>query len=182
MISTDKNFIFIDFDGTLVKTVSGYSFQTGIIDCQPIWSVWNSLKTWSQEKKAKNKEAYVMIVSNQGGIETKRGSSEFYLKAKFEYIKMALQEYLDKDMNNVKVNYIYCPSNDPKNPNRKPNPGMFSRSLVRFGIDPTNINKNECVMIGDASGIDNGTRKDFSNSDLMAARNYGIDYIDVADV
>lgn len=182
MIDPSKKFIFIDFDGTLVKTISGYTMQTGIVDSQPIWNTWNSLRDWAKARIDKKQEGYIMIVSNQGGIEARKGSSEHFLKSKFEYYKDGLQEYLDKKMTYIKTSYIYCPSNDKSNPNRKPNAGMLSRSLVRFGFDPATCNKAEMVMIGDASGINYGSRRDFSDSDAKAAMNFGIEYIDVASV
>ena len=68
---------------------------------------------------------------------------------------------------------IYCPSNDSTNPLRKPNIGMLKHMSDDWGVQ----NKQEMIMIGDASGKPG----DFSDSDKKCAENFGIDYIDVRD-
>lgn len=42
--------------------------------------------------------------------------------------------------------------------------------------------KESMVMCGDATGIHNETRDDFSDSDFRTARNFKIDYIDIDDI
>ena len=42
--------------------------------------------------------------------------------------------------------------------------------------------KESMVMCGDATGIHNENRDDFSDSDFRTARNFKIDYIDIDDI
>ena len=70
--------------------------------------------------------------------------------------------------------YLYCASNDKDNPYRKPNTGMLEKLYYNHNL---NYNKQEMIMIGDASGKPGN----FSDSDKKCAENFGIDYIDVRD-
>ena len=67
---------------------------------------------------------------------------------------------------------------------RKPNTGMLEKIFrtINSGLHFTksglkSIEKEECLMIGDASGKPG----QFSNSDLKTAEHFGIDYLDVED-
>lgn len=88
---------------------------------------------------------------------------------------MALREYIKK---NVMIDFIYCRSNDPNNQYRKPNTGMLSEIIKRYRCGLQGIPKSDMLMIGDASGRPG----DFSDSDLQAAINFGIEYLDVDDI
>ena len=55
------NIIFSDLDGTLIKTISGETFPQGIWDMQIRFEVLDKIKEAKPE--------YLLIVSNQGGIE-----------------------------------------------------------------------------------------------------------------
>ena len=66
----------------------------------------------------------------------------------------------------------YCASNDVNDWNRKPNPGMVEAFLNEYGLKPS-----ECLMIGDASGLEG----QFSDSDKKCAENAGIHYMDIAE-
>lgn len=50
---------------------------------------------------------------------------------------------------------------------------MLEQLYYQYKLD----SKDECIMIGDASGKSG----DFSDSDKKCAENFGIDYIDVRD-
>lgn len=175
MINSDKRIIFIDLDSTLIKTLSGKDFALCISDMTPIWKTWNALKEWAKIVNS----GYVFIVSNQGGIEKKTGPKENYLQAKFEFIKAALQEYLDRDCKKVLVDYTYCPYISKENYDRKPNPGMLEKMLQKYNL--TSTNKNEMIMIGDASGRDINPLA-FSDGDLKVAKNFNISYLDVNEL
>lgn len=69
----------------------------------------------------------------------------------------------------------YCSSTDKNNRFRKPNTGMLEFLLEETYTD---YNKDEMIMIGDASGKTN----QFSDSDLKTAQNFGIDYMDVDEL
>lgn len=62
---------------------------------------------------------------------------------------------------------------DKTNPYRKPNTAMLESLFTQWEVQ----SKEECIMIGDASGKPG----DFSDSDKKCAENFGIDYIDVRD-
>lgn len=53
---------------------------------------------------------------------------------------------------------------------------MLTRCLKHL-FRSDNLTKNDCLMIGDASGKEG----QFSDSDKKTAENFGIDYMDVKD-
>ena len=72
------NVIFSDLDGTLINTVSGETFPKGIWDMKFRYEVLDKIKEVKPE--------YLLIVSNQGGIE--RGfisQSDFSTKIELVY-------------------------------------------------------------------------------------------------
>ena len=157
------NVIFSDLDGTLIKTISGETFPKGIWDMQIRFEVLDKIKEVKPE--------YLLIVSNQGGIESGFvDADEFH--AKSEYITRAIREYCD-----CKCYTMYCETNDKSDPYRKPNVGMLERLLERYVGDDFDYIKSVSLMIGDASGKEG----QFSNSDKKTAENFGIDYMDVED-
>ena len=103
----DYKIIIADLDGTLIKTISGRTFPKGVWDMQLRFDVLDKIKEMSPK--------YVLIVSNQGGIE--RGFvDEYNFKAKAEYIGRAIAEYCL-----CECYCEYCQYNDKSNPYRKPN-------------------------------------------------------------
>ena len=155
--------IFSDLDGTLIKTISGEIFPKGIWDMQLRFEVLDKIK----EIKPK----YLMIVSNQGGIESRFiNQSDFSIK--LDYICLSISEYC-----NCQCHAMYCATNDKSGPCRKPNVGMLNYlTKLHIGDDLEQI-KSVSLMIGDASGKES----QFSNSDKKTAENFGIDYMDVED-
>lgn len=76
--------IFADLDRTLINTISGEIFPKGIWDMKIRFEVLDKIK----EIKPK----YLLIVSNQGGIE--RGLVDDHnFRAKLDYIARAIREY-----------------------------------------------------------------------------------------
>lgn len=53
---------------------------------------------------------------------------------------------------------------------------MMTR-IIKHLFRPDNLTKDDCLMIGDASGKEG----QFSDSDKKTAENFGIDYMDVED-
>ena len=155
--------IFSDLDGTLINTISGETFPKGIWDMQIRFEVLDKIK----EIKPK----YLLIVSNQGGIES-GFVNEYYFKSKSEYITRAIREYCD-----CECYAMYCETNDKLNPYRKPNTEMLYSLLKKYVGDDFDCIKQKSLMIGDASGKDG----QFSDSDKKTAENFGIDYMDVDD-
>ena len=101
------NVIFSDLDGTLIKTISGETFPKGIWDMKIRFEVIDKIKEIEPE--------YLLIVSNQGGIES--GFVDVYdFESKLEYIARAIREYCD-----CACYTAYCATNDKSDPYRKPN-------------------------------------------------------------
>ena len=160
-----KNYriIFADLDGTLIETISGETFPKGIWDMQIRFEVLDKIK----EIKPK----YLLIVSNQGGIESGFVNSHNF-RAKSEYIARAIREYCD-----CECYAMYCTTNDKTDLYRKPNVRMLEKLLESYVGDDFDYIKSVSLMIGDASGKEG----QFSDSDKKTAENFGIDYMDVDD-
>lgn len=149
--------VFADLDGTIITTKSGETFP---IDCND----WE-LKEGIAVSLRNYRPSHLFIVSNQGGMEYGYFSEEEWLE-KMRSIVTLLEVYLPDTV----IDYSWCPTNDKKDPMRKPNTGM----LEGFHHE-TGFRKRNALMIGDASGL-NGQ---FSDSDYKCARRFGIRYIDV---
>lgn len=174
MVAT-KRIIFIDLDGTLIRTISGGPFAKCIVDMQPVWKTWNLLKKWAEEVQG---EKYLFIVSNQGGIE-KGITRDLFMRSKFDFIVSGLREYMRAGQMDVTIDSRYCPSNDVNNPNRKPNIGMFSDLIKSYNLG--NVEKETMIMIGDACPKVMNPMS-FSSSDFDAANNFNIDYLDITQI
>lgn len=157
------NIIFSDLDGTLINTISGETFPKGIWDMKFRYEVLDKIKEVKPE--------YLLIVSNQGGIESGFVDADDF-RAKSEYIARAIREYCD-----CECYVFYCQTNDKSDPYRKPNTGMLEYLTERYVGDDFDYIKSVSLMIGDASGKEG----QFSDSDKKTAENFGIDYMDVDD-
>ena len=155
--------LFADLDGTLIETISGETFPKGIWDMQIKFDVLNAIKELNPE--------YILIVSNQGGIESGFVDAQNF-RAKSEYVARAVGEYC-----NCKCYAMYCETNDKLDPYRKPNTGMLERLMKSYIGDDFDYIKPKSLMIGDASGKEG----QFLDSDKKTAENFGIDYMDVND-
>ena len=161
-----KKVLFADLDGTLIDTISGNTFPKGIWDMQFKWDVIDAIKDYGFK--------CLVIITNQGGIEKGFVDEKHFVKGKMNYITKALEEYLG-----IPVEYQYCISDDKECEYRKPNTGMLKTACWKFLANRWNmvIDKNEMLMIGDASGKEG----QFSDSDKKTAENYGIGYMDIDD-
>ena len=162
--------LFADLDGTLIKTLSGETFPKGVWDMQFRFEVLDKIKDLKPE--------YICIVSNQGGIESEMVFEMNFID-KMRYIESSIREYTG-----IPTYSEYCATNSKESPMRKPNTGMLEKIFrtINSGLHFTksglkSIEKEECLMIGDASGKPG----QFSNSDLKTAENFGIDYLDVEE-
>ena len=158
-----KKIIFCDLDGTLIETISGETFPKGIWDMHIKFEVLDAIKKLNPE--------YILIVSNQGGIESGFVNAHNF-RAKSEYITRAIREYCG-----CECYAMYCETNDKLDQYRKPNVGMLESLLERYVGDDFDHIKQKSLMIGDASGKEG----QFSDSDKKTAENFGIDYMDVSD-
>lgn len=164
MTNKKYKYVFIDFDDTIVRTLTGNTFPKGVWDMQIQFRLLDAI--------SKVKPEYIFIVSNQGGIPTY--VTEEQIQIKMTYVCLAIESYIG---NNVKCHYTYCASMDKNDNNRKPNTGMLDTMCSAFKVSQCADNKKNMCMIGDASGKKN----QFSNSDFKCAKNFGIDYYDVED-
>ena len=159
----NKKILFADLDGTLIETISGETFPKGIWDMKLRFDVLDAIKKLNPQ--------YILIASNQGGIESGI-VNEFNFRTKLEYIVNTIWEYCDCECYGV-----YYSTNDKSNQWRKPNTKMLEDLLTYYvGYDFEGI-KPKSLMIGDASGKEG----QFSDSDKKTAENFGIDYMDVDD-
>lgn len=162
----NKKVLFIDLDGTLIKTISGKTFPEDITDFRVQLPVLDKII----EKLPNLKKFF--IVTNQGGLKSDFAKYDF--RAKLYAIEDICCEYLDNRFtNSIGSDAQYCSSMDKTNPYRKPNTAMLESLFTQWEVQ----SKDECIMIGDASGKPG----DFSDSDKKCAENFGIDYIDVRD-
>ena len=155
--------IFSDLYGTLINTISGETFPKGIWDMKISFDVLDAIKKLNPQ--------YILIVSNQGGIESGFVDAHDF-KIKSEYIARSIREYCGCECYG-----IYCETNDKSDPYRKPNTKMLEDLLEKYVGDDFDFIKQKSIMIGDASGKEG----QFSDSDKKTAENFGIDYMDVYD-
>lgn len=168
----NKKVIFFDLDGTLINTVSGKTFPEDVTDFRINKTILDNIKDLPKLK-------FVFVVSNQAGIPQYQSRKDF--EVKFNCILDFIKGYINnKEIGKeVFVKGLYCTAKGFNSKNRKPNTGMLERCLK----DWKNLQKEEMMMVGDASGIHNDKgRDDFSDSDLRCARNFNIDYMDVDDL
>ena len=159
----NKKVIFCDLDGTLIETISGETFPKGIWDMRIKLDVLDAIKKLNPE--------YVLIVSNQGGIESGFVDAKKF-NAKLVYIVKAIGEYCG-----CECCAMYCDTNNKSDPYRKPNTKMLETLLEDYVGDDFDFIKQKSLMIGDASGKEG----QFSDSDKKTAENFEIDYMDVND-
>ena len=158
-----KTVIFCDLDGTLIDTISGETFPKGIWDMRIKFDVLDAIKKLQPD--------YILIVSNQGGIES--GFVNAYdFQSKSEYIGRAIREYCG-----CECYCEYCETNNKQDYYRKPNIGMLNLLIETYVGDDFDYIKSKSLMIGDASGKEG----QFSDTDKKTAENFGIDYLDVDD-
>lgn len=159
----NKNILFCDLDGTLIETISGETFPKGIWDMRIKLDVLDAIKKLNPE--------YVLIVSNQGGIENGFVDAQKF-SIKLFYIVELINEYCG-----CECYAMYCDTNNKSDPYRKPNTKMLENLLEDYVGDDVEYIKQKSLMIGDASGKEG----QFSDSDKKTAENFGIDYMDVDD-
>lgn len=129
MIQLNKA-LFLDLDGTIIKTKSGEKFPTKIEDWEFISNVLPAIKRYSE------KGYLIIIVSNQGGVELGFVTNDF-ISTRFNIIRKEIEDYIRAD-----VNMAYCPSMDHYD--RKPNPGMAYYFAINLNLD-----LRKSIMVGD---------------------------------
>ena len=122
--------IFSDLDGTLIETISGGVFPKGIWDMKLRFEVLDKIK----EIKPK----YLLIVSNQGGIECyamyceTNDKSDTYRKPNTGMLHSLLEKYIGDDFDYIKQKSLMIGDASGKE-------GQFSdtdkKTAENFGID-----------------------------------------------
>lgn len=144
--------LFLDLDGTLIRTKSGSKYPENIDD----WE-FMSRKVLIAIKKYKEEGFHICIVANDGGIELGHYSKE-QITTKLDCISKELEQYIGQT-----VNYAFC--GNMESYMRKPNPGM----AYRFALE-LELNLRNSVMVGN------------SETDAKFAKNAFIGtYLDVED-
>lgn len=152
--------IFADLDGTLIETLSGLkTFSEGIWDMRFKIDVLKKLKEIQPQ--------CLIIVTNQAGISYGYVNEESF-NIKMSYVTEAIKEFTGIPV----VEYYYC-AFAGTHYDRKPNIGMLDKAMKKY----PGFNRNEILMIGDASGKPG----QFSDSDKKTAENFGCEYMDVND-
>ena len=156
----NQRVLLCDLDGTLIVTKSGKTFPENAQD----WKFKDDIQAAIQEYNPK----YIFIVTNQGGIE-----KGFVDEKEFVQKLMAIADEI-RTWGDYIVAWKYCTSNDPNNPDRKPNTGMVDDFRHDY-IGGYDFDNRHALMIGDASGF----KGQHSDSDYRCAKNAGIRYCDV---
>ena len=151
--------LFADLDGTLIKTRSGKDFGVDKNDWIIPPYVIRAIRKYAPN--------YLFIVTNQGGIANGFVKEEDFIE-KIDNIIVEFRKFLPT----IQYDYKYCASNDKEDIMRKPNPGMVDDFIDQYKFD-----REDCLMIGDASGKEG----DFSDSDKKCAENAEIHYMDILD-
>lgn len=147
-----KNVLFCDLDGTLITTLTGKEFPQGCYDMKIRLDALEAILNYNPD--------FVVIVSNQGGIESGYVNEKFF-KNKISWVASNIAEFCKCD-----VAYDYCKSMNKNDYRRKPNPGM----LIGYLATITSVNDDaNILMIGDRQ------------EDLECAKNANIPYNDIQD-
>lgn len=157
--------LFTDLDGTLINTKSKHKFPKDQHDWEFNEKMIRTIKI------AKEKGLQLVIVTNQGGIETGHVSETAFVEKMLDIcteLQVLTGYVLGEDLR-----YYYSSTTDKTHYSRKPNPGMAFQAATDLYL-----NLRGSVMIGDASGRDG----DHSADDLNFARRSGIGrYLDVRE-
>lgn len=154
--------LFMDLDGTLIETKSGKTFPEDINDWKWKGGIIRAICRYNP--------THLFIVTNQGGVE------KGYFTKKDFYVKIELIcDKLRYILPDIVIDYSVCFNSDKNNEMRKPNTGMLE-SFYHDYIMGYDFNKKRALMVGDASGLTG----QFSDSDYMCAKNFGIKYLDVS--
>lgn len=149
------NKLFMDLDGTLIKTISGETFPKDYDDWEMMPGIIEALKVY--------KPSVIHIVTNQGGIGRGFVDQSLWLEKVDKVISILEREV------RCPVTLDFC-IHDTDTFYRKHNPGMVLEHM-------DGVNPSSCLMVGDASGLEG----QFSDSDKVCALNAGISYMDVSE-
>lgn len=130
--------LFLDLDGTIIVTASGHTFPTAKDDWKFKEGILHKIEQYVEAGY------YIMIVSNQGGIE----AGHILLND----FRQKMRQVVDRIIVSTgcpfsRLAYRFSMSNNIDDFFRKPNPGMgYDLALSHI------LNLSQCLMVGDASG------------------------------
>lgn len=157
--SSYQGALFIDLDGTIIRTKSKKKFPKDIHD-------WEYMPNILDRLQEANELGYkICIVTNQGGI-SKGFLSASDFETKIEDIILGIRMACNIDAEDI--TYRYCTSVGSFF--HKPNPGMAYELALDQGIL-----LHKSIMVGDASGLPGN----FSDSDQQFADAIGALYLDI---
>lgn len=130
--------LFLDLDGTLIKTRSGDTFAKSKDDWQFNSNILEQISKYVQN------DWHIAIVTNQGGIESG--------KVRLNDFREKIRHIVDRVLVETgcpfsRLTYRFCIGNDKNDFFRKPNPGMgydIAWSMI--------LDLSQSLMVGDASG------------------------------
>lgn len=154
----EKKVLFVDLDGTLIETRSGASSPKWLLDMKIKIDILDIIRKFRPEA--------VVIVTNQGGIERGELCERDFVKGKMAYLVRCIREYTG-----VPCEFQYCASDNPENPYRKPNCGMFEsvckKTLKQIGVE---AEKSEMLLVSASPELDS-----------VSAKNFGIDFLELSE-
>lgn len=159
-----RNVIFMDLDGTLIRTKSNRVFPRDYND----WILNSPVIDFIVKYKMSVTNPILILVTNQMGIERGHVNSvDFALKLK--NIEAELPFKID----------IVIVADTAKSEFRKPNVSGINSKLRDLGINLS----SRSIMIGDAGGrkSPSGKKLDFSDSDYQFAKNLGVNFVHAID-
>lgn len=146
--------LFLDLDGTVIRTRSGDKFPRNYGDWEFIPGILTKIRHYYQDGYA------IVLISNQGGIEQGYITTEGF-QEKIEEVKKGISDHIEGS-----VSYVFCPFINDANYYRKPNPGMIYQIALQL-----ELSLRHSVLIGSTANVDG-----------KLARNSGIGiYIDIKE-
>ncbi|KAL4881478.1 polynucleotide kinase 3 phosphatase-domain-containing protein [Aspergillus karnatakaensis] len=150
-----------DFDSTLVSTKSGNKYAKDADD----WKWWDEIVPHKLRQLYKD-GCHVAIISNQGGVKTKKDKKGAEMKSltNFKCRASNVMKALG-----IPISVYAATEHDEY---RKPRAGMWIEFLDDYDFDVSGIDKSQSVFVGDAAG----RPSDFAASDRGFAVNAGIPF------
>ncbi len=129
--------LFLDRDGVLIKNYD-YNFNPEKIEINPEALSWI--------RKAREKDFFIIVISNQSGLARQKFSIDQYLRfeSALQSRLSALNAFLDRTYYSGSHETSADPFYQVQLQQRKPRPGMFKKAAEDF-----NLNLQKCLFIGD---------------------------------
>ena len=170
-----KKILFLDLEGTLIRSCAGKSVFSDVTDFRIRKDVLDKIKGMHGLR-------YVFIISNQDCVPSRYSEHDF--RAMLASVCTFVRNYINdipNSVDDIDIEAYYCTSSDDDNPNRKPNTGLLERAYEQGGLlefsSPFFRNKSKMLFVGDESGKHGSG----SERDKRCAYNFGVDYMDVED-